>query len=124
MLMALLPLSMHATGVTVGNGELIIHILPPLLTALIIPHGKPTGWRSASERPGCALFLNQANQESVARYYQAADLYVHAAPADTFPNTVLEALACGTPVVATAIAGIPEQVERRANRVLGASWQS
>jgi glycosyltransferase involved in cell wall biosynthesis len=48
--------------------------------------------------------------EEIARYYQAADLYVHAARADTFPNTVLEALACGTPVVATAVGGIPEQV--------------
>lgn len=47
----------------------------------------------------------------VARWYRAADLYVHAAHADTFPNTVLEAQACGTPVVATAVGGIVEQVE-------------
>lgn len=47
----------------------------------------------------------------VARYYQAADLYLHAARADTFPNAILEALACGTPVIATAVGGIPEQVE-------------
>ncbi len=47
----------------------------------------------------------------IARYYQAADLYVHAARVDTFPNAVLEALACGTPVVATAVGGIPEQVK-------------
>jgi glycosyltransferase involved in cell wall biosynthesis len=49
--------------------------------------------------------------EVVASYYQAADVYVHAAHADTFPNTVLEALACGTPVVATSVGGIPEQIE-------------
>ena len=49
--------------------------------------------------------------EAVAAYYQAADLYVHAARADTFPNTILEALACGTPVVATAVGGISEQVK-------------
>jgi len=47
----------------------------------------------------------------VARYYQVADIYIHAARADTFPTTVLEALACGTPVVATAVGGIPEQVK-------------
>lgn len=47
---------------------------------------------------------------AVARYYQAADLYIHAAKADTFPNTVIEAGACGAPVVATAVGGIPEQV--------------
>ena len=46
----------------------------------------------------------------VARYYQAADLYIHASRIDTFPNTIIEALACGTPVVATAVGGIPEIV--------------
>ena len=47
----------------------------------------------------------------VAKYYQAADIYLHAARADTFPTTVLEALACATPVVATAVGGIPEQIK-------------
>jgi len=53
----------------------------------------------------------QENIEMVARYYQAADVYVHAAKADTFPNSVLESLACGIPVVATAVGGIPEQIK-------------
>lgn len=46
----------------------------------------------------------------VARYFQSADLYIHAALADTFPNTILEAMACGLPIVATAIGGIPEMI--------------
>jgi len=53
----------------------------------------------------------QREPETVARYYQASDIYLHAANADTFPSTILEALACGVPVVATAVGGIPEQVK-------------
>jgi len=53
----------------------------------------------------------QTDPEVTAGYYQAADVYIHAARADTFPSTILEALACGTPVVATAVGGIPEQVK-------------
>ena len=55
----------------------------------------------------------EENPLKVAKYYQAADVYVHAARADNFPLTVLEALACGVPVVATDVGGISEQVEHR-----------
>jgi glycosyltransferase involved in cell wall biosynthesis len=53
-----------------------------------------------------------ANDE-VSRWLTAADLYLHAARADTFPVAVLEALACGVPVVATAVGGVPEQLTSR-----------
>jgi glycosyltransferase involved in cell wall biosynthesis len=48
---------------------------------------------------------------SLVYYYQAADMYLHAAKADTFPRVVTEATACGLPVVATSVGGIPEQVK-------------
>jgi glycosyltransferase involved in cell wall biosynthesis len=48
---------------------------------------------------------------SVVDYYRAADVLLHAAHQDTFPNVILEALACGTPVVATGVCGIVEQVK-------------
>ena len=52
----------------------------------------------------------EASPIAMARYFQAADVYMHAARADTFPIVILEALACGTAVVATAVGGIPEQI--------------
>jgi len=65
----------------------------------------------------------QKNPQSVARYYQAADIYIHAARADTFPNSVIEALACGAPIVATAVGGIKEQVKSlQANEALASSY--
>lgn len=42
--------------------------------------------------------------------YNAADVCVHPAPVDNLPNTVMEAIACGTPVVAFPIGGVPEMV--------------
>lgn len=58
------------------------------------------------------LFVPYVNNvQKVAQYYQASDLYLHAARADTFPNVILEALACGTPVIATGVGGIPEQIK-------------
>jgi len=48
--------------------------------------------------------------ETMAKVYSAADLYCITSLADTFPTTVLESMACGTPVVGFAIGGIPEQV--------------
>jgi glycosyltransferase involved in cell wall biosynthesis len=47
---------------------------------------------------------------ALAGYYQSADIYLHPARADTFPSSILEALACACPVVASAVGGIPEQV--------------
>src|SRR5262249_54733173 len=49
--------------------------------------------------------------DTLARYYQAADVYVHAARAEVWGLTITEALACGTPVVATAVGGIVEQIK-------------
>jgi len=47
---------------------------------------------------------------SVARFYQACDLYVHPAKAENFGLAILEAMSCGLPVVAGDVGGVPEIV--------------
>jgi len=42
--------------------------------------------------------------------YNAADILVHPAPVDNFPNVVMESMACGTPVVGFRTGGVPELV--------------
>ena len=47
----------------------------------------------------------------LARCYSAADVIVVPSHEDNFPNTALEALACGTPVIAYQVGGLPEMIE-------------
>jgi len=72
------------------------------------------GEEGPTEHVGTAQIRHIAYQQDprdVSRYYAASDVYLHASRADTFPNVTLEAMACGVPVIATAIGGIPEQIE-------------
>jgi glycosyltransferase involved in cell wall biosynthesis len=55
------------------------------------------------------LGLGRLPAEGVRRVFQAADLMVYPAKADNFPYVILEALACGTPVLATRVGGVPEE---------------
>jgi hypothetical protein len=41
----LLPLSMYATGATIGNGQLLVHILPVLVAGLLLLNIQEPSWR-------------------------------------------------------------------------------
>ncbi len=53
-------------------------------------------------------FLSEPAQ--VVRYLRAADFAIHMAHGENFPLSILEAQACGLPVVASAVGGIPETI--------------
>jgi hypothetical protein len=45
-LVALMPLSIYATGATIGNGQLMVHALPILVAALLQLHRAQGGWHT------------------------------------------------------------------------------
>lgn len=55
---------------------------------------------------------------TMARYYAAADVFVIPTLADNLPNTVLESLLCGTPVIGFPNGGVPEMIEHGKNGLL------
>lgn len=63
------------------------------------------------EIPGVACrHLGSCGESGVLEALQASDLHLTMAREDNLPNTVIEALACGLPVVATRAGGHPEMV--------------
>lgn len=83
----------------------------PERTVVFLALGEDAPAEALSARATLRFIPFEADERKVARFYHAADLYVHGARADTFPTTVLESLACGRAVVASSVGGIPEQVE-------------
>lgn len=52
--------------------------------------------------------VGSVSHDALYLWYSAADVFCLASGREGLPNVILESLACGTPVVATAVGGIPE----------------
>ncbi|TXS89794.1 glycosyltransferase family 4 protein [Parahaliea aestuarii] len=56
-------------------------------------------------------FAGRLSREDVARLYAEADVLLNPSRVDNMPNSVLEAMASGLPVVSTAVGGVPYIIE-------------
>jgi glycosyltransferase involved in cell wall biosynthesis len=67
---------------------------------------------------GRVSFLGAVPRERVLGLFHAADVSVLPSAWENFPHTVVEALAVGCPVIATAVGGVPEVVRDGKNGLL------
>lgn len=54
------------------------------------------------------IFTGRIESQKIHKYYQAADIFVLPSYTEGLPVSILEAMACGLPIVATSVGGIPE----------------
>ena len=61
---------------------------------------------------------------TLALFYSAIDVFVLPSMEDNLPNTIMEALACGTPCVAFDIGGVPDMIDHEENGYLCRPFES
>ncbi|MCB1705689.1 MAG: glycosyltransferase family 4 protein [Halioglobus sp.] len=57
------------------------------------------------------VFLGRLDRQQIVDLYHGADAMLNPSRVDNMPNSVLEALACGLPVISTNVGGVPYIVE-------------
>ncbi len=78
-----------------------------------------TAGMDLSEIPFQVHILGKITDENkLVACYNAADIYVAPSIQDNLPNTVVESLSCGTPVVAFNTGGMPDMIEHLKNGYL------
>jgi glycosyltransferase involved in cell wall biosynthesis len=86
----------------------------PKLLLVSLGHNKPHGHVQIPW-----LHMGSVNNDRfLSMVYSAADLFVICSLHDNLPNTVLEAMACGIPVVGVGVGGIPDMIRHGVNGLI------
>ena len=64
------------------------------------------------------FFLGPLQTDQMINYYNCADIFSLQSKSEGLPNVIVESFFCGTPIVATAVGGIPEIVKEGINGFL------
>lgn len=98
--------------------QLLYKALPMLKdeNLIVFMAGKKVGFSTTFAKIIEAGTINDPQKMALA--YSASDIFVIPSLEDNLPNTVLESLACGTPVVGFNIGGIPDMIIPQKNGIL------
>ena len=66
----------------------------------------------------CHYFGNLKSEAEIISCYNSADIFIAPSLQDNLPNTVLESLSCGTPVVSFNVGGLPDMIDHLKNGYL------
>lgn len=80
--------------------------------------GAVGNWRQNDEPAPVRLFGRIQDPGMLSELYSAADLFILPSREDNFPNVMLEALACGTPVLSFSEGGMADVIKTGFNGIL------
>src|SRR5439155_8647531 len=63
-------------------------------------------------------FVGRVEPDAMADVYAEHDIYVQSPTVDNLPNSVIEAFACGLPVVSTDVGGLPRMITHEEHGLL------
>lgn len=63
-------------------------------------------------------FTGRLNPTEIAQLYHSASIMLNSSIVDNTPNSIIESLACGTPVVSTNVGGIPKLITHEKDALL------
>lgn len=85
-------------------------------------NGDSSKWLSYAHSIGLddkdCIFLGPVNYEEMPYLYSLASAFILPSFSESFPLTILEAMSCGVPVIASNVGGVPEIVQNEKDAIL------